>query len=120
MSRLVASFLFGRGALIGSVCILHFFEAGMSAARAGVQQGVALMQAYPKVKESLELLKNVGWAMGDVCVEHPNGRVWIVTGQRGKHWIIARAPSQPAAWWLAWRQAAALARSRRGTKKTDV
>jgi hypothetical protein len=75
------------------------------------------MQAYPKVEESLELLKTVGWAMGDVCVEHPDGRQWIVTGQRYKHWIIARAPSQAAAWWLAWRQAAALARTRRRSKK---
>lgn len=75
------------------------------------------MQAYPKVEESLGLLKNVGWAMGDVRVEHPSGRVWIVTGQRGKHWIIARAPSQAAAWWLAWRQAAALARDRRTVRK---
>ena len=77
------------------------------------------MQAYPKVDESLSMLKNGGWAMGDVCVEHPNGRVWVVTGQRGKHWIIARAPSQAAAWWLAWRQAATLARTRRKVKKRE-
>ena len=57
------------------------------------------MQAYPKVEESLELLKTVGWAMGDVCVEHPNGRV-DRTGQRSKHWIIASAPARqrPGGW----------------------
>jgi hypothetical protein len=46
--------------------------------------------------------------MGDLCIERPEGRVWIVTGQRRKHWIIAQAPSQAAAWWLAWEQAAQL------------
>jgi hypothetical protein len=53
--------------------------------------------------------------MGDLCVERPEGRVWIVTGQRRKHWIIAQAPSQAAAWWLAWEQAAKLARPKRRT-----
>jgi hypothetical protein len=51
--------------------------------------------------------------MGDLCVERPEGRVWIVTGQRRKHWIIAQAPSQAAAWFLAWEQAAKLARPRK-------
>jgi hypothetical protein len=63
------------------------------------------MLAYPSVDSSLERLNRVGWVIGDVCVNHPAGRVWVVTGQRGRHWIIARAPSQAAAWWLAWRQA---------------
>lgn len=67
------------------------------------------MTAYPSVDQSLERLNQVGWAMGDVCVNHPTGRVWVVTGKRGKHWIVAKAPSQAAAWWLAWRQARLLA-----------
>ena len=74
------------------------------------------MLAYPKVDQSLDRLSSRGWAMGDMCVQHPDGRVWLVTGQRGKHWIIAQAPSQAAAWWLAWRQADLLAKS--GKKKT--
>jgi hypothetical protein len=51
--------------------------------------------------------------MGDLCVERPDGRVWIVTGQRRQHWIIAQAPSQAAAWFLACEQAAKLARRKR-------
>ena len=75
------------------------------------------MLTYPQVDESLDRLQRGGWAMGDICVNHPNGREWVVTGQRGKHWIIARAPSQAAAWWLAWRQSARLAHSRRRKRK---
>ncbi len=70
------------------------------------------MLAYPKVNLSLDRLKRGGWAMGDLCVERPDGRIWIVTGQRRKHWIIAQAPSQAAAWFLAWEQAAKLARKK--------
>ena len=51
--------------------------------------------------------------MGDLCIARPEGRVWIVTGQRRKHWIIAQAPSQAAAWFLAWEQAAKLARGKK-------
>jgi hypothetical protein len=74
------------------------------------------MLAYPRVELSLNRLKQGGWAMGDLCVERPEGRVWIVTGQRRKHWIIAQAPSQAAAWWLAWDQANKLA-GRRPARK---
>jgi len=70
------------------------------------------MLAYPKVDLSLDRLNQNGWAMGDLPVDRPDGRVWIVTGQRGKHWIIAQAPSQAAAWWLAWRQARKLEKQR--------
>ena len=66
------------------------------------------MLAYPRVDQSLDRLTQFGWGIGDLCVDRPQGRVWIVTGQRGRHWIIAQAPSQAAAWWLAWRQAAQL------------
>ena len=75
------------------------------------------MLAYPKVDLSLDRLRRCGWAMGDLCVERPNGRVWIVTGQRRNHWIIAQAPSQAAAWFLAQEQAAKLARRKR--RKAD-
>jgi hypothetical protein len=75
------------------------------------------MLAYPKVDQSLDRLSQGGWAMGDLCVERPEGRVWIVTGQRGRHWIIAQAPSQVAAWWLAWRQAEKLGKPR-GRKRS--
>jgi hypothetical protein len=71
------------------------------------------MLAYPKVDLSLDRLKQGGWVMGDLCVDLPDGRALIVTGQRGKHWIIAQAPSQAAAWWLAWRQAHRLEKTRR-------
>ncbi len=74
------------------------------------------MLAYPRVELSLNRLKQGGWAMGDLCVERPEGRVWIVTGQRRKHWIIAQAPSQAAAWWLAWDQANKLAPRRTARK----
>ncbi|MEX0676808.1 MAG: hypothetical protein WD063_07005 [Pirellulales bacterium] len=67
------------------------------------------MLAYPRVDLSLDRLRRGGWAMGDLCVARDEGRVWIVTGQRHKHWIIAQAPSQAAAWFLAWEQAAKLA-----------
>jgi hypothetical protein len=56
--------------------------------------------------------------MGDLCIERPEGRVWIVTGQRGKHWIIAQAPGQAAAWWLAWEQAHKLARPAKRKRRT--
>lgn len=75
------------------------------------------MLAYPKVDLSLDGLQRGGWAMGDLCVERAGGRVWIVTGQRRKHWIIAQAPSQAAAWFLAWEQAAKLAREKRRQKR---
>jgi hypothetical protein len=80
-----------------------------------VQQEFSAMLAYPKVDLSLDRLRRGGWAMGDLCVDRPEGRVWIVTGQRRKHWIIAQAPSQAAAWWLAWEQAAKLARPKQRT-----
>jgi hypothetical protein len=76
------------------------------------------MLAYPKVDFSLDRLNRGGWAMGDLCVDHPDGRVWVVTGQRGKHWIIAQAPSQAAAWWLAYRQAKKLELQRRRRRKS--
>ena len=75
------------------------------------------MLAYPKVDFSLDRLSRGGWAMGDLCMAHPDGHVWVVTGQRGKPWIIAQAPSQAAAWWLAWRQAARLEKQRRPRRK---
>lgn len=71
------------------------------------------MLAYPRVDLSLDRLRRGGWAMGDLCIERPEGRVWIVTGQRRKHWIIAQAPSQAAAWWLAWQQAEQLQPAKR-------
>jgi hypothetical protein len=71
------------------------------------------MLAYPQVDHSLDQLHRNGWAMGDVCVNHPNGRMWVVTGHRGKHWIIAKAPGQAAAWWLAWQQAEVLKKDRK-------
>ncbi len=76
------------------------------------------MLAYPRVDLSLDRLRRFGWAMGDLCVERPEGRVWIVTGQRGKHWIITQAPCQAAAWWLAWEQAHKLARPTRQKRRT--
>ena len=78
-----------------------------------VHPGELAMLAYPKVTLSLDRLRRGDWAMGDLCVERPEGRIWIVTGQRRKHWIIAQAPSQAAAWFLAWEQADKLARPRR-------
>jgi hypothetical protein len=54
--------------------------------------------------------------MGDLLVSRPDGSVWIVTGQRRNHWIIAQAPSQAAAWWLAYEQALKLA----GPKKRSA
>ena len=45
------------------------------------------MLAYPRVDLSLDRLRQNGWAMGDLCVDRPEGRAWIVTGQRRKHWI---------------------------------
>lgn len=71
------------------------------------------MLAYPRVDFSLDRLRRGGWAMGDLCIERPEGRAWIVTGQRRKHWIIAQAPSQAAAWFLAWEQAANLERDKK-------
>jgi hypothetical protein len=76
------------------------------------------MVAYPSVDQSLERLNRGGWVMGDVCVNHPAGRVWVVTGQRRNHWIIAKAPSQAAAWWLAYRQARILAVQRSRGKRS--
>lgn len=78
------------------------------------------MLAYPQVDQSLDRLNKSGWAMGDLCVDHPTGRVWLVTGQRGKHWIIAQAPSQTAAWWLAWQQADQLERERRKPRRKPL
>ena len=75
------------------------------------------MLAYPKVDLSLDRLNRGGWAMGDIPVDRADGRVWVVTGQRGKHWIIAQAPSQAAAWWLAWRQAHKLEKQRPRRRK---
>ena len=77
------------------------------------------MLAYPRVDLSLDRLRRGGWAMGDLCVVRPEGRVWIVTGQRRKHWIIAQATSQAAAWWLAWEQASKLARPKRRSERTS-
>jgi len=71
------------------------------------------MLAYPQVDQSLDRLTQFGWGMGDICIQRPEGRVWIVTGQRGRHWIIAQAPCQAAAWWLAWRQAEQLGTAKR-------
>ncbi len=71
-----------------------------------------LMLAYPNVHISLDRLNKGGWKMGDLRVKRPEGQVWIVTGHRGKHWIIAQASSQAAAWWLARRQADRLKRKR--------
>jgi len=78
------------------------------------------MLAYPNVDWSVDRLKSGGWAMGDLCLERADGRVWIVTGQRGKHWIIAQAQCQAAAWWLAARQAKVLEldRKRRPSRAT--
>ena len=70
------------------------------------------MLAYPDVHSSLDRLSKGGWKMGDLCVKRPEGHVWIVTGNRRRHWIIAQAPSQAAAWWLARRQADLLKRKR--------
>ncbi len=42
------------------------------------------MLAYPKVDLSLDRLNQGGWAMGDLPVDRPEGRVWVVTGQRDK------------------------------------
>src|SRR5213082_1109941 len=77
------------------------------------------MLAYPQVNQSLERLSRGGWAMGDLCIDRPDGRVWIVTGQRRKHWIIAQAPSQAAAWWLVWRQADLLEKERNRKKRSS-
>ena len=55
------------------------------------------MLAYPKVDLTVGRLNRGGWVMGDLCLDREDGRAWIVTGQRGKHWIIAQAPSQAAA-----------------------
>ncbi len=63
------------------------------------------MLAYPQVDQSYHRLSGDGWSMADLCIDHPQGRSWVVTGHRGKHWIVARAPSQAAAWFLAWEQA---------------
>jgi hypothetical protein len=63
------------------------------------------MIAYPNVELSVQRLLRFGWKTGDVSFDGPEGREWLVTGQRGKHWIVARGPSQAAAWWLAWKQA---------------
>ncbi len=70
------------------------------------------MLGYPDVHKSLDRLNKSGWAMGDLLVKRHEGQVWLVTGHRGKHWIIAQAPNQAAAWWLAWRQADRLKRKR--------
>ena len=75
------------------------------------------MIAYPQVNLSLDRLHRGGWEMGDICLEQAGGRMWVVTGQRGKHWIIAKAPSQTAAWWLAWRQAELLRKNRKRKAK---
>ena len=58
------------------------------------------MLAYPDVHKSLDRLNKSGWAMGDLCVKRPEGQVWIVTGHRGKHWIIAQRPTRrpPGGW----------------------
>jgi len=74
------------------------------------------MLAYPNVHCSLDRLNRGGWVMGDLCIDRPEGRVWVVTGQRGKHWIVAQAPSQAAAWWLASRQSILLEKQRRRRK----
>ena len=75
------------------------------------------MLAYPKVDLSVGRLNRGGWVMGDLCLDREDGRAWIVTGQRGKHWIIAQAPSQAASWWLAWRQAKQLEAERRRPRR---
>jgi hypothetical protein len=73
---------------------------------------------YPDVHQSLDRLNQSGWAMGDLLVKRDDGQVWLVTGHRGKHWIIAQAPNQAAAWWLARRQADKLKRTIRVGKST--
>ena len=37
------------------------------------------MPSYPKVDLSFDRLNRDGWAMGDIPVDRPEGRVWIVT-----------------------------------------
>ncbi len=71
------------------------------------------MLAYPNVQFSLDRLNKGGWKMGDLCVKRPEGQVWIVTGNRRGHWIIAQASNQAAAWWLAQRQADRLKRKKK-------
>jgi hypothetical protein len=39
-----------------------------------------------------------GWSTGDVAMNYPEGRAWIVSGQRAGRWIIPEADSQSAAW----------------------
>ena len=78
------------------------------------------MLAYPKVDQSMDRLNSGGWKMGDLCTDRNGERIWIVTGHRGKHWIVAQAPSQVAAWWLAWRQAEQLGPVRRRKTATGT
>jgi hypothetical protein len=39
-----------------------------------------------------------GWSAGDVAVDYPSGRVWVVSGHRAGRWLTAEGQSQTAAW----------------------
>src|SRR4051794_39879588 len=43
----------------------------------------------PCVEEMLEALHRAGWSIGDVALDYPTGRVWVVSGTNGENRIVA-------------------------------
>jgi hypothetical protein len=56
------------------------------------------MSYFPTVDTLAARLHREGWSTGDVAVNYPSGRLWVVSGQRAGRWIVAEGQSQTAAW----------------------
>jgi hypothetical protein len=53
---------------------------------------------HPTVDTLADRLHRDGWSTGDVAVNYPSGRVWVVSGQRAGRWIVVEGQLQTAAW----------------------
>jgi hypothetical protein len=58
------------------------------------------------VDECHDRLHRVGWSVGETCFQTDAGVVWQVDGTNGENRLLARAPTQAAAWRQAVEQAA--------------
>ena len=56
------------------------------------------MSYFSNVNALVARLHREGWSTGDVAVDYPSGRVWVVSGQHAGRWIVAEGQSQTAAW----------------------
>ncbi len=48
--------------------------------------------------DAYERLHSTGWSVGEVCYTKNGGDVWLVYAHQGEQKIVAKAPTQTAAW----------------------